>query len=291
MPVNSYFQNFSYAREQDLIEDLIIESIQIYGYDVRYIPRTLVAEDKIFWEDRLSEFTDAVELEMYIKNVEGFEGEGDFLSKFNLEIRDQTTFTVARKRFDEATSMKMITERGDTQVGEEYDTTKPSRQFLDTPHDEDEFEYEANTFGYYTITRNRPQEGDLIYFPLNRKLFEIKFVEHEDVFYQTGRLQTYDIRCEMFEYSSERLNTGNTEIDAIETTHTTDIIPEYAMLLEDNDNMVFEDGDFMVEEYQVETTQPTADNTYIEDQAFNEYDRMTTGIVDFSESNPFSEDF
>jgi len=284
MSTNRYFNNFTYGREQDLIEDLVIESIKMYGYDVRYIPRTIVKEDQIFWEDRLSTFDDAVEIEMYIKNVEGFEGEGDFLSKFNLEIRDQITFTVARKRFDEASSMKLLTERGDVIVTEDYDTTVPSRRFLSESRVLGEIELEANTYGYYTITTNRPTEGDLLYFPLNKKIFEIKFVEHEAIFYQSGRLQTYDLRCELFTYSSERFETGNTEIDAIETRYSTDLIPDYSMLAEDGTTILTEDGDYMLSEYYIHPTQPTADNKYIDEQALN-------SVLDFSESNPFSEDF
>ena len=91
---------------------------------------------------------------------------------------------------------------------------------------------EANTAGTnsYSISSSRPLEGDLIYFPLNSKLFEVKFVEHEEFFYQTGRLQTYELRCELFEYSSERIDTGNTEIDVIESTYSLDILNNQAML-------------------------------------------------------------
>ena len=95
--LNQYFNNINYGREQDLVEDLTIECLKIYGYNVKYIPSVFVREDPLFGEDTLRKFDDAVDLEMYIKNVEGFEGEGDFLSKFNLEIRDQITLTVARK--------------------------------------------------------------------------------------------------------------------------------------------------------------------------------------------------
>ena len=104
MALNKYYNNFNYAREQDLIEDLIIESIKMYGYDCRYLPRTFVKNDPLFGEDPLSRFESAVGIEMYIKNVEGFEGEGDFLSRFGLQIRDQITFTVSRKRFDNVRS-------------------------------------------------------------------------------------------------------------------------------------------------------------------------------------------
>ena len=98
---NLYFNNYANLGEQTLIEDLIIESIKIYGIECYYMPRTLVAEDNIFGEDPLSKFEQAYNIEMYIKSVDGFEGEGDFLSRFNIEIRDEITFVVARRRWSE----------------------------------------------------------------------------------------------------------------------------------------------------------------------------------------------
>ena len=99
MSTNPYFNNFNYAGEQNLIEELVLESIKMFGIDVYYLPRTLVDTDQLFGEDVLSKFETAAPIEMFIKNVEGFEGEGDFLSRFNLEIRDEITFTVARHEF------------------------------------------------------------------------------------------------------------------------------------------------------------------------------------------------
>ena len=101
MSTNFYFNNFQNSQEQNLIEDLVIESIKIYGHEVWYCPRTIVNEETIFNEDELASFNNAYQIEMYIKNVEGFEGEGDFLSKFGLQIRDRITFTVSRRSFTE----------------------------------------------------------------------------------------------------------------------------------------------------------------------------------------------
>lgn len=101
MATNFYFNNFQSSQEQNLIEDLVIESIKIYGMEVWYCPRTIVNEETIFNEDELASFNNAYNIEMYIKNVEGFEGEGDFLSKFGLQIRDRITFTVSRRSFTE----------------------------------------------------------------------------------------------------------------------------------------------------------------------------------------------
>ena len=168
MPTNTYFRNFDARNEQELLHSLVTESIQIYGHDVNYIPRTLVNEDTILGEDSISEYKDAYSIEMYIKSVDGFEGEGDLVSKFGLEIRDQIVFSVARRAF------------------------------------------EGLDIGV------RPKEGDLIYFPLTEKLFQIMFVEHETPFYQTGALPTFDLTCELFTYSDEKLDTGVEEVDVIE---------------------------------------------------------------------------
>ena len=168
MPTNTYFRNFDARNEQELLHSLVTESIQIYGHDVNYIPRTLVNEDKILGEDCISEYKDAYSIEMYIKSVDGFEGEGDLVSKFGLEIRDQIVFSVARRAF------------------------------------------EGLDIGV------RPKEGDLILFALTEKLFQVMFVEHETPFYQTGALPTFDLTCELFTYSDEKIDTGVEEVDVIE---------------------------------------------------------------------------
>ena len=160
MATNFYFNNFTSSAEQDLIAELVLESIKIYGLDVYYIPKKERNKDSIYGEDPIVEYNTSHLIDMYVKNVDGFEGEGDFLSKFNIEIRDQITFTISKRNFD-------------------------------------------NEVGRFEPGVLRPQEGDLIYFPLNDKIFQIKFVEHEAVFYQIGSLQMYDLKCELFEYSNE----------------------------------------------------------------------------------------
>ena len=172
MPTNQYINNHENAPEQNLLHELLIESIKFYGIDVYWLPRISSGNaDQILGEDTLSSFSTNHMVEMYIKNVEGFEGQGDFLSKFGLDIRDQITFTLAVRRFDQLDS------------------------------------------GY-----PRPREGDLIYFPLNKKIFEIEFVEHESMFYPNGALPVYDLRCELYAYNQEEINTGIDEIDQIALT-------------------------------------------------------------------------
>lgn len=172
MATNVFFNNFESSQEQLLIEDLVIESIQTYGHDVYYLPKTLVSKDTLYGADDLTIYGSYHLIEMYIRNVEGFEGEGDLFSRFGVEIRDQITFTVAQRTFD-------------SHVG-----------------------------ALASITR--PNEGDIIFLPLNKKPFKIMHVEHEAIFYQMGSLQTYDLTCELFEYSHERFNTGLDMIDKIE---------------------------------------------------------------------------
>lgn len=174
MPTNTYFNNFNSNPEQNLFEDLIIESIKIYGMDMYYLPRSFVNLDNIFGEDRSSEFNKALPIEMYIKSVDGFAGDMDLMSKFGLQVRDELTLTVAKRRFRQL------------QLSEEYDRDKA------------------------------PKEGDLVYFPLNDSLFEIKFVQDEAIFYQAGKLMVFDLVCELFEYNDEDINTGVAEIDDIE---------------------------------------------------------------------------
>jgi len=170
MARNPHFKE--YSGEQNVVEDLTIETIKAMGKDMVYIPRTLVNQDKLFGEDLISKFDDGYQLEMYIASIDGFEGEGDILSKFGLEIRDRVELIVSRKRFEQT-------------VGD-----------------------------YESITR--PKEGDLIFFPLSKTLFEINFVEHENPFYQLGKLYTYRLSCEVFTYSQEEIDTGYTDIDTVE---------------------------------------------------------------------------
>ena len=282
MATNKYFNNFDYAREQDLVEDLTIEAIKIYGHNVKYLPKTISGIDHLFGEDKLLKYETAADVEMYVKNVEGFEGEGEFMSKFGVQLNDQLTLTVARKRFDQIRTEKLTTEVGFNYLQESANTDSPSRQFLTGNNHTESIILETGTTGVnaYSITANRPQEGDLIFFPLVNKTFEIKFVEHEDIFYQTGRLQSYDLRCELFKYSSEQIRTGNTDIDSIETAGTLDTLL-YELLLEDGNKLLEEEGDSIVQEYQLFTQDTGANNSFFQSEG--------ESIIDFSERNPFSE--
>jgi len=272
MAVNKYFKNFNYGREQDVAEDLIIESIKQYGLDVKYLPRSLINQDFLLGEDTLSRFNTAVDAEVYVKNIQKFDGEGDFLSKFGLEIRDSVTLTMARKRFTQISTEKLITE-----VGYNYQLQSANTGAWSNTEC---ILLEAGSANGYSITSSRPLEGDLIFLPLNNKLYKIKFVEHESIFYQNGKLYTYDLDCELFEYNSERLLTGNTEIDIISSNLSLDIL-NYQLLDESANIMLHEDGGYMLYEYRIEATNALANNEFIQNQS-NIY-------VDWSENNPWSE--
>ena len=266
MTTNPHFNNFNYAGEQDLAEQLVIESIKMYGHDIRYIPRVVADENPLFAQDELNQFTQAALLEVYIKSVEGFDGQGDFLSKFGIQIDDQVIFTVAQKRFLQATSDEMI-------MGEN------GWNMLQESGDEMVME-DNNSEGYSITGYTRPHEGDLIYFPLVGHLFEIKHVEHEEVFYQFGALQTYDLRCELFRYSSERFSTGNTAIDGIETSFSMDQL-FYEMLTESGDKLLDEAGGTIIVEHRIEDIDATANNEF--------FASNTESRIQWSETNPFGD--
>lgn len=272
MATNKYFRPFTFGRQQDLAEDLIIQAIKIYGLDVKYLPRTLVNPDALLGEDVSSAFNDAIDIEMYIKNTQGFEGEGDFLSKFNLEIRDSITFVMARKRWEQVSNEKVLTEVGYNIQIEDADTNawgNSNALRLET----------GGTEEYQTINP-RPFEGDWIYFPLNKKLYEVKFVENEQVFYQHGKLYTYELNCELVDRFGT-IATGNTEIDAIGTRIDANIL-NYQITLESGDGSIMnEDGESILWEYRVETIDKLANNEYFTSKSFD--------YLDFSERNPFSE--
>ena len=215
-----FFDNFNHHGQQTLIEDLCIEAISIYGHSIYYLPRKLNAKDDIYGEDTISTYDNAYEIDGYIKSFDSFEGDGTFLSKFNMEIRDSITFSIARRTFN-------------NEIGTQSGLI-------------------------------RPREGDLIYSKMLKRIFVIGFVDDKPVFYQLGALQFYNIKCDVWEYSSERFNTGIQEIDELEDKYTTSqqhfITPDTIDFDEQNQDVF-------------------ADNL--------EFDEEAVGVVDFSENNPF----
>ena len=202
-----------------------------------YIPRKLNNYDEIYGADDQSSYDNAYMIEMYIKSIDGFTGDGSFMSKFGLEIRDRVVFSMAQRIFNE----------------------------------------EVGTF----TSQLRPNEGDLIYFPLNKKCFQIKFVQKYEMFYQLGALQTWEVTCELFEYSGETMNTGIPEIDILQKKFDTNL---YNWALKDESGFILldEEGNILVLEGSgLEDLILAAQNDEI--QAESDL------FVDFTSQDPFSE--
>ena len=176
MALNPYFLQGSQG-EQRLVQDLINEQLSIYGIEVTYIPRKFVNKESIMEEVSASKFDDNFAIEMYVNSYDGYSGAGDVLTKFGMSLRDEVELTVSRERFEEFIA-----------------------PFMNSDEDIE--------------LSSRPREGDLVFFPLGARLFEIKFVEHEDPFYQLGKNYVYKLKCELFEYEDEVIDTT---IDLIDT--------------------------------------------------------------------------
>ena len=182
MALNPFFLQGSQS-EQRLVQDLINEQLKIYGVEVKYLPRRIVNKDSIFTEIQSSRFADNFSIEAYVNTFDGYGGAGDIMTKFGMSLKDELIVTISKERFEDFIS-----------------------PFLESLPDD---EIEVST---------RPSEGDLIYFPLGSRIFEIKFVEHEKPFYQLGKNYVYELRCELFELEDEiggwnQLSTTTEEID------------------------------------------------------------------------------
>jgi hypothetical protein len=183
MALNPFFLQGS-ANEQRLIQELINEQLKIYGVEVTYIPRKFVRKETIIREVTTSKFDDNFALEAYLANYDGYSGAGDILTKFGMNLKDELTLIISKERFEDFIS-----------------------PFLEAMDDDE------------IVLSSRPREGDIVYFPLGRRLFEIKFVEHEQPFYQLGKTYVYELKCELFEYEDELggWNNNNTTVEEIDS--------------------------------------------------------------------------
>jgi len=182
MPLNPFFLQGSQS-EQRLVQDLVNEQLRIYGVEVKYLPRRIIKKDNIFTEVQSSRFGDNFSIEAYVNTFDGYGGAGDIMTKFGMSLKDELIVTISKERFEDFISPFLV----------------------DLPAGEIE-------------VTSRPNEGDLIFFPLGSRLFEIKFVEHEKPFYQLGKNYVYELRCELFELEDEvggwdQLSTTTDEID------------------------------------------------------------------------------
>ena len=330
MPVNSIFHtsnSHAIATEQNLYRDLLAEAIQIFGHDVHYLDRTIVAEDTLLGEDVLSKFSSSAKIEMYVENAEGgYEGERELMNRFGLQNLSDVTFVVAKHRFQQLTKQITIESGTDTTGGAillESGTIDMSS---------DAIVFEGETFYILNETdatdSDRPLEGDLIFHPILKKLFSVIFVDHDEPFNQLDNNPAYRLRCRTFDYSSEILDTGIYAIDAIEDALSTDALV-YQFTLEqssavnepirihdtattrgllldetDSDNIIGEDdsssvgesilletgtNDYLLqEEYIIGTG--GANTGSLDNTAQNElFESLDDDVLDFTESNPFGD--
>ncbi len=184
MALNPFFLQGS-PGEQRLVQELINEQLKIYGIEILYIPRKFVRKETIIREVTSSRFDDNFALEAYVSNYDGYAGSGDILTKFGMSLKDELTIIISRERFEDFIS-----------------------PFLDGMDSEE------------IILSTRPREGDIIYFPLGKRLFEVKFVEHEQPFYQLGKTYVYELKCELFEYEDEigGFSNANSTVEEIDRT-------------------------------------------------------------------------
>ena len=333
MAVNKIFHTNNSATiqtEKNLYSDLVKEAIQIYGHDVYYIDRTTVAIDNVLGEDSLSKFTTQVPIEMYVENAEGgYEGEKELMNQFGLENRNELTLVVHKTRFQDLTKQISIESGTDTTGG----SILLESGTIDQSSDSSVLETVTSGSDFYLLTEtdavntDRPYEGDLVYHPILEKIFEISFVDHDEPFHQLDNNPVFKLSCKQFEYSSEALDTGITDIDSIEdaltrnsrdfeftleqsTAQNENINIQHArsnfgLLLEetDGDNIIGEDDTTSVgESIQLENDADSGDPSFLLQETYNVgdfvqdktaqnelFDQLDNNVLDFSESNPFGD--
>jgi len=248
MATNPYFTaQTGVVSEQNLVEKMTIESIQIAGLDLVYIPRTINKFDKIFGEDVLSSFDSYATIEMYILDFQGPGGQSEILSKFGMEIRDTMSFIVSRKRYEEVV----------------VPIVPPTRDLK---------------------VVWRPNEGDLIYLPFSKSLFQIVFVEDEEPgYYQLSKKFVWTLRAELIQFNNEKFDTGHTDVDEYFGANLNRL--DMCIQLEDGSG-VFEletGGYTLLEDYSVS-------KDYDDMRGFGDNDAIKAEfikIMDFDEKNPF----
>ena len=316
MAVNKHFHTngvSAIASEQSLYADLVSEAIHHRGHSVYYLDRTLVAEDTVLGEDSLSKFNNQSLIEMYMEDSGGgFAGERELMSQFGLQNLSEATFVVSKTKFQEKT--KQIQLESGTDSPESGSVQLESGTVTDST-----ISYILNETD--ATDSDRPFEGDAIYHPVLKKLFQINFVDHDDPFNQLDTNPVYKMRCRLFDYGSEELDTGITEIDAISddlstassefqftlerssiigqpltidingyTLDITNVTLDATIVAADQnppssgESLILEDGSYIISEEFVlgdGVTDKTAQNELFE--------TLDDTVLDFSESNPFGD--
>jgi hypothetical protein len=315
MAVNKHFHTSgvsAIATEQSLYADLVTEAIHHRGHSVYYLDRTLVAEDNVLGEDALSKFNTQSSIEMYMEDSGGgFAGERELMSQFGLQNLSEATFVVSKTKFQEKTKQLQIETATDS-------TSSGSIQLESGTVSDSQISYILNETD--ATDADRPFEGDAIYHPTLKKLFEISFVDHDNPFHQLDSNPVYKLKCRLFDYGSEELSTGIAEIDAI-TDDLSIVRPDYQLTLEQasiigqpitldiigytldstlitrdqtqviqdppsyGESLLLESGSYIIisEEYHI--------GDYVNDKtAQNElFDVLDDTVMDFSEKNPFGD--
>jgi hypothetical protein len=270
------------AVEKSLYADLVTEAIHHRGHSVYYIDRTLVAEDNVLGEDALSKFNTQSLIEMYMENSDGgFAGEREIMSQFGLQNLSEATFVVSKTKFQEKTKQLQIETATDS-------TSSGSIQLESGTVSDSQISYILNET--VATDADRPFEGDIIYHPTLKKLFEINFVDHDDPFHQLDSNPVYKLKCRLFDYGSEELSTGITEIDEIADDLSV-ASSDYQFALENETGSITIENvadtgnaEFLIQEdYYI--------GDYVNDKtAQNElFDTLDDTVLDFSESNPFGD--
>ena len=333
MAVNKAFHTSNSATiqtEKNLYSDLVKEAIQIYGHDVYYIDRTTVAIDNVLGEDSLSKFTTQVPIEMYVENAEGgYEGEKELMNQFGLENRNELTLVVHKDRFQDLTKQIRIESGTDTTGG----AILLESGTIDQSEDSSVLETVTSGSDFYILTEtdatdsDRPLEGDLVFHPILNKIFEINFVDHDEPFHQLDNNPVFKLSCKQFEYGSDALDTGITDIDSIEdaltrnsrdfefTLEQSSAVNEniniqharsnFGLLLEetDGDNIIFENDSTSVgTSIQLENDADSGEPSFLLQESYvvgdfvqdktaqNElFDKLDNNVLDFTESNPFGD--
>ena len=321
MAVNKHFHTSNVAAvatEQSLYSNLVAEAIQIYGHDVFYIDRTIVAEDSVFGEDSLSIFRDAAKIEMYMENGDGgFAGEKEIMNQFGLQNLSEATFVVNKLRFQELTKQITIESGTESEEGGSVLLEAGTLAAISTDLEGSDFYILSETDA---TDSDRPLEGDAIYHPILKKMFQVNFVDHDEPFFQLDNNPVYKLRCRLFDYSSEELNTGIDTIDEIEdaltvassefqftlesntaTVNAVQLEPNIGRIIHETESdelVAHEDSDMTTSagslisetgEYLIQESYIIGDMSSDKSSQNELFDSADDTVIDFSESNPFGD--